>query len=163
MDKETEKPVVEDTPASEPPPMATLDDFKPRTIPVEIDIGGEPKLMELRGLTYYQFNKVMVDITDPAPVEGGIDPKTKRVWYNYNDPGYLARRTAVEMERQFVRLARSIVKPAIPGETEQERVEWIRDNFDANPVRQLNALIAAIAMRGEAKIQNLADSFHGDG
>jgi hypothetical protein len=144
--------------------LATLDDLKPATIKAEIEVGdGGYVLMELNALTYFRFNKIGLEVADPAPPIGGIDPKTKRPMPDYNDPGYKARLAEAGMRRTLRRIAAAIAKPLIPGESLDEKEEWVRENVSASVVNQLSTLVSAAALRGEARIVDRASRFHGNG
>lgn len=160
--------MVDEIEIAEPKPKkrrkATLDDLKPSFLTVElddVDEDGEPIVIEftMKVLSYFRFNEIGKMVKDPTPETMGVDPSTKRPLFDTNSEAYRTRQNDVSNERIVLRLAESLVDPVIPGDTLQDKAEWMKNNISTAIIAQLNMAMGSTLVRGEARIANRAATF----
>lgn len=154
---------------------AKLDDLKPALITVEVedvdtdedgnavldeDGNPVPVILEftMRTLSYFRYNQINAEVIDPSPATMGVGAD-KRPIFDTNDAGYRQRLNEAAAERTIRRLAEALVDPVIPGNTAQEKAQWMKDNMPTALVNQLAAVEWSTLARGQARIANRANSF----
>ncbi len=145
--------------------VASLDELRPYTAQLLIQVIGADGILQemsvpVRTIPYPEYLALGASVPDaPLPVSG-FD-RLQRPIYNDKDAGYIAAQSNVNAERNFRRLRKMLALP-IPGETEDEQLEYLR-GLDTNMIRQLFIGIRALAEMGEAAIQQQADTFRPNG
>lgn len=155
----TDNPQINDTPQP-----ATLEDLlapEHATVIVQLEDGKEVTV-NLRIPTAWQQLQIRQQVSDPAPPVSGIDPKTKRPIFDFNNPAYLAAREQAEMDRNYRMLLFALELP-IPGNTDDEKLEFLKTKFSARLTRQLNVGMAVLVGGGQARIAGRAATFLGNG
>lgn len=153
-----------DIPDKQLPPLATLEDLltpENATVIVELEDGNEVSI-QLRIPTAWQQLQIRHAIADPSPPTAGFDPKTKRPFFDFSNPQYLAAREQVEMDRNY-RMLLFALPYTIPGNADDERLEFLKTKFSARLTRQLNMAIAGLVGGGQARIAGRAATFLGNG
>ena len=137
---------------------ATLGDLHKTTILAEIELAdGEVVVIELRSLSYFTYNQIRWSVPDPAPETVGMDKHGKPI-YGYNDPAFRRKVNEAEMQRTYKLLLAALVMD-IPGETDDDRLEYLQNELDASIVRQLVEMLQKMAVKGEARIAARAQTF----
>lgn len=146
-----------DKPAA--PALATLDDLKRVTVNVTLELAdGTEVMVPMRSLSQHQVNSIRWEVDDPAPPISGTD-KSGRPVFDYNNPTYIKGRNEAEMERAY-RVLLAALAIEIPGETKDDRLSYLKNEFDARVVRQLNEALGGLLMGGTARVAARAAEFH---
>lgn len=143
--------------------LATLDDLSPTLLNVIIELeDGREALMRLKTLSSFRIAAIQATIALPAPPQSGFDKVAQPV-YNYHDASYQNAYVEVQIKRNLLVLAHMIQEPAIPGETEAEKLAWMEEHISPAIQDQLLRLIKVINSKGEARIYHRASTFHPNG
>lgn len=143
--------------------IGTLDDLQPALLNVEVELeGGDIAVFQMKLPTFSEMLRIERDIPIPEGEITGVDPVTKRPMRDYSSPAYLARVAEAQNHRYSIQLVRSL-QLDIPGGTEQDKAEWLRNRVGAKQMRQLTALIRQVFLSGEARIEDRANTFHPNG
>jgi len=155
------------------PRYATLADLKRREIDLRIetvDENGEPLqlLLPMKTLSFFQVETERAKVVNPMPPVENIQKDASghpRPVYNYNDPGYQAQisiKNNERMHRVFLAALRQDVFP-IPGDTDDEKLDFIKREFDASIIQAVMIQLNMLATEASAAIENRADTFHRNG
>lgn len=164
------------------PRRATLDDLKRKNVTVILQVGEEdsgereedgtpimrPVEVEipLRTISYFRAQEINTSVKDPGPPDGDIvrDEKTGNIrkTFNYNDPTYLAAVQMAHYERSYRLIMEAWRQDdfPLPGATYDERLQYLKEEFDVAVVRQLVDILTGLGMKGQARIQARAETFH---
>lgn len=138
----------------------TFEDLAPIRIIVEVEHGGEILEIPLKTLTYAEWNKLGTDIPTPTPPISGVD-KQGRPIFNNSDPTYITQVEQVAEQRVYARLLASL-DMEVPGNTQQEKLDALRNKVDVNVMRQLVETISSFALKGEARVKHRAETFQSE-
>jgi len=146
--------------SEQPPRPATLGDLGRTDVDVIIELpGGDEVLIPMRSLSYHRYNAIRWSVPDPAPPVNGVD-KNGRPVFDYHDATHLKRVADAGLERTY-RLLLASLKLDIPGESDEEKLQYLRDEMDGAIVRQLMNVMEQIATKGSARIAARAGAFPG--
>ena len=144
------------------PRLATLDDLKSAVLNVEIELeDGDVVLLPFKMPTYFEVLDMESRIPMPEAPINGVDKQGKPV-RNFADPSWQAQVNKVTARRNMTLIARNL-KIQIPGDTENDKTDWIQENLGAVVMRQLQGLIDSVIRKGEARIEGRAMTFHEEG
>lgn len=149
-----EKPVV----------AAILSDLECSTITVVVTLADDAQVtVPMKLIPQYrmmQLNAMIPAAPLPAPTDavkkadGTIDWKI-----NYNDPTYIAASNEVWFKRNCLNLAEMVLLP-IPGDTLEDRAQYIREKFDPLVTDQLVSVVGMQREKVKARILTRAETFH---
>lgn len=146
------------------PPVATLDDLltlEKAMIIVTLEDGSELSV-PIRVPTQWEMLQIAHEVTYPSPPTAGVDPKTKRPFFDFNHPSYIAARESVDMDRNY-RTLLAALQLDVPGDTKEEKLTFLKTKFSARITRQLNTAIAVLVGGGQARVAGRAATFLGNG
>lgn len=152
------------------PRMATLDDLTARNLDITLQIGededGEPIEVQfyLKELSFFKIQQLRNSVPNPVPPVGDIQKDDNGIIKrlpNYDDPTYRQEVEMKEHERthRIIFAAWRQDKLPIPGETDDDKLNWIKENLNASIIRQIIDVLATLAMKGSARIEARADTF----
>lgn len=145
-------------PPKPPAQVATLSDLECALITVEVELSdGVPLLVPCKLIP--QFRMIQLGNMIPGATAPVVDYKSGGIpVYNYADPAYIAAALEINFKRNCLRLAEMIQMP-IPGETLQERADYIRDHFDPRVTEGLAGVISSQVEKAKARIITRAETF----
>lgn len=154
-----------------PKRAATLEDLTTHNINAILEVPDDNgELMEvtlpLRTLSYFAIEKIRASVNDEMPPVTAYGDKVNGIpvpVYNWADPAFIMKRQLTELERSHrVILAawRQDIIP-LPGATDEEKLNYLREQFDTTVIKQIIDLLATMGQRGKAKIAAKADTFLG--
>lgn len=140
-------------------PVTGLDLFKPRELTVVIqDVeAGVEYAIDIRELSYSEWREAEWAIPMPTPPMGGYD-KNAKPFYNYDDAGFKAQASKVEVDRIYYRLQKMLKLP-IPGDSEHERAESLKAALPFGVVNTLYVQAIAWTNEWKTRIASRADTF----
>lgn len=145
--------------ANEPKPikrLTSLVEFVPEDVDVQIEYPDHIELIPMRTISYMRLLEINQSVPDPVPPIGGVDGN-KRPVVDYNNPGYQRAVNDAYIER-MMRLIVEMVRLPIPGESEAEKVGYLR-GLDTVMVGGLMAAVNQLTKQGEAQLISRAAGF----
>lgn len=140
-------------------PLATLDDLTATVLNVIVELeDGREVLMVLKTMSSFRIAIIQNAITLPAPPISGYDKVAQPV-YNYHDGAYQNALVEAQLRRNLLVLSKLIQEPAIPGETDTERLDWMQEHISPAVQDQLLRLVKLMNEKGTARIYHRADTF----
>lgn len=145
---------------------ASLSDLECGTITVVVTLADSAEVtVPMKLLPQYRMMQLSAMIPNaplPQPTDAaGKNPDGSVKWiYNYNDPVYVAAANEVYFKRNCLILA-EMVQLTIPGDSLQERADYIREHFDPLVTDQLTSVVSIQREKVKARIITRAETFHG--
>lgn len=149
---------------------ATAADFGRRDIDLTItvidDYGKEQELLlPIRTLSFFQVDQIKASLPDPDPPVKSVEKDAAgipRPVFDYNNAGYIAQKTVRQNERMHKLMLAAIRQDLmpIPGNDDNEKLEYIKQNFDASVVNAVMIQLNTLAVEARAQIDTRASTFH---
>ncbi len=161
-------PVAHDTDIVKPR-YATLGDLKRKDIDLRVDTKDDDGndisiLLPIRTLSFFQIQQIRSSVVDPNPPIEQVSKTSDgivRPVYNYNDANYRAQMNLREIERMHRTLLAALRQDLfpIPGDTDDEKVEYLKSEIDASIVQAVIVQLNVLAGEARASIEARADTF----
>lgn len=152
---------MSDSPDIKPPqipPLAKLDDLEVATINMVITLADNSEVtLPMKMIPRFKMLQLTASIPDPEPPlidygKGGVPI------YNRNDATYLAGCEQASFKRNSILIA-EMVLIELPGETLEQKAEYIRDKFDPLVTEQIVLALKLQQEKAKARIISRAATF----
>lgn len=142
------------------PQVATLDDLKRMNIDVIVPIpGGDELVVQLKTLSRLKMIELVNTIALPEPPISGYD-KHARPILNFQESNYLAAQNVAIYNRNVLLLV-NMLRLDIPGETNEEKIAYVNDEFDGAILEKLFVFINGMFGEGKARLAGRVATFLG--
>jgi hypothetical protein len=150
-------------------PLATLDDLAVPKLKVIVQLGQDSegnqieRILPLKLLSWHRVRQLRNSIPNPPAPITNVERISGRmvVQHDFAEPSYVIQMDEAEIQRTLLIIyaAWDETELPLPGSTNEQKMQWIRDNLSANIVNQIISLLSDEALKGKARIEERASQF----